>query len=753
MTKPLKSLISSLDNPKIYGQKNRQISGISDDSKKVKRNFLFVAIKGETHDGHDYISEAIKKGAKVVVGEKQRGKLSLIGATYIEVNDSREALGRLAACWYDYPSEKLSVIGVTGTDGKTTTATLIHHILEFSGEKAGLISTVSAKVEGKEYETGLHVTSPEPLLLQELLFEMVKKGCKYAVLEVTSHGIAQKRIQGVSFDISVLTNITHEHLDYHKSFEEYRRIKVSLLKKSKKALVNKKDPNYEFISRKLDEDKLLTYSFGADSDYEASDLRVSKNSIEFQLQKRREKQAVMANFGGEYNALNVLAAISACSLLGVSFQKTKEAVSTFKLPKGRLEKIKLGQAFDVFVDFAHTPNSLENVLKTLSKKKKGRLIAVFGSAGERDPEKRRMMGKISARLADISIFTAEDPRSEDIHKILREMTGGAKKEGAKEVGPEDIKTTKEEAFARVPERGEAIFLSVRKVAEKGDVVLIAGKGHEKSMAYDHLEHPWSDHLVVKDAIKAKEEPAVIVMAAGLGTRMNSSFPKVLQKIAGRPMISYTLQDLRRARLSKIVVVVGYKKDKVVNEVKGAVDFAVQEKRLGTAHAAGKGLKKLKGKGKRVVVLNGDDSAFYRPETIKKIIKMHDETEAVITFVSLVKDNPTGLGRVLRDKEGNIAGIVEEKDADSAQKKIKEVNDGLYVFDKKWLADNLKKVKKNKASGEYYLVDLVRIALDSGGKVEVFKLTDPSQWQGVNTKEQLKKADKKMRKVLEEKLQE
>lgn len=749
MTKPLKSLVSSLKNFKIYGREDRQVAGVAEDSRNVEKEFVFVAIKGENFDGHDYINEAVKNGAKVVVGERQKQKLDLEkDATYIKVEDSREALGKLAASWYDNPTKKLSVIGVTGTDGKTTTATLIHHILEKAGKKAGLISTVYAKVGEKEYETGLHVTNPEPLLLQKLLREMVDEGCKYAILEITSHGIAQKRIEGVQFEFCVLTNITHEHLDYHKSFEEYRSAKLSLLEKSKKAVVNKDDLNYEFIAKKLGNEKLVTYSFKKDADYKGKHLKVEEGLIEFEIEKGDKSETIKANFGGEYNAPNILAALTINNLLGLSLEKAKEGLTSYKLPEGRMEKIDLGQEFDVYIDFAHTPNSLEKVLQAVGKKKKGRLISVFGSAGERDVEKRYLMGKVSAKLADISIFTAEDPRSEDIQKILEEMARGAREADAKEVEPEDLIDAKRKVFVKVPERGEAISLAVQKVAKKGDTVLVAGKGHEKSMAYDHVEHPWSDHESIKNALKSEKEPAVIIMAAGLGTRMNSSLPKVLHKIAGRPMISYTLDNLRKARLSNIVVVVGFKKDLVVDQIKGAVDFAIQEKRLGTAHATSKGLEKLSNDNKQVVVLNGDDSAFYKPETIKKIVNTHRKKGAVISFVSLIMDDPTGLGRILRNEEGELAGIVEEKDATDKQREIKEVNDGLYVFDKKWLKDNLKEVEKSKASGEYYLVDLIKIALEQNEKVEVFTLPDSDEWQGVNTKEQLEEADRKKREILE-----
>lgn len=746
----LGKLLMSLDNYKIYGCRSVEVSGVSDDSREIKRGNLFVAIRGLNTDGHEYISDAIHAGANVVVGEASPKRKWLKAASYVKVSDSRRALSLLASAWYGHPSGKLKVIGVTGTDGKTTTASMIYQILQGSGRKAGLISTVSAKIGKKEYETGLHVTSPNPLFLQKMLSKMVESKCKFAVVEVTSHGISQKRIEGVNFDISVLTNISHEHLDYHKSFEKYKDVKISFLDMADRAVVNKDDDSYEDVKKTINKDKITTYSVQNNADFEAGDIKQTPDGLEFSVKSSDQKISIKTKIRGSYNVANMLACLAATKLLGIDLKRAGVAAKKVKLPEGRMQEIKTKQKFKVFIDFAHTPNALKTCLSSLRRNTAGRLISVFGSAGERDKTKRFLMGEVSASIADISIFTAEDPRSEDVSDILEKMARGAKKTGAVEVNPKNVDKDKR-IFIRVPDRGEAIVLALQKMARNGDCVVVAGKGHEKSMAYDHVEHPWSDHVAVRDAIKARQDPAVIVLA-DLERRMNSSFPKVLQKIAGRPMVSYTLQNLRRAGFSNIVVVVGYKKDKVISKVGGAVEFAVQEKRLGTAHATGKGLEKLGGKGKRVVVSNGDDSAFYEPETIKKIIKTHDKKRAVITFVSLVKDDPEGFGRVLRDGEGKLAGIVEEKDADANQKKIKEVNDGLYAFDRKWLSDNLKKVKKNRASGEYYLVDLVKIAIDSGEKVEVFKLKDPNQWQGVNTKKQLKRADKKMRKLLEERLQ-
>jgi len=393
-----------------------------------------------------------------------------------------------------------------------------------------------------------------------------------------------------------------------------------------------------------------------------------------------------------------------------------------------------------FIDFAHTPDSLENVLKYLKENTKGKLISVFGCAGERYKQKRPKMGDISAKLSDISVFTAEDPRNENIKDILAKMAKGAKRVGAKE----------NENFYKIRERGEAIVFAISH-ASPGDIVAILGKGHEKSMAYENFEHPWSDSEVVKNYLNSDLSISAIVLAGGKGTRMKSRLPKVLKEICGKPMISYTLENLRNSGIVDIVVVVGYRKNVVMREIFGAVKFAQQKNpKGGTADAAKAGIEKINGKSKILLIINGDDSAFYKVETIKKIIEIHKERKRKVTFVSLMKEDPTGLGRVVRGKNGLITKIVEEKDANEKERKIKEVNDGLYVFDRLWFEKNIGKIKRSK-QGEFYLVDIVKLAIDQGDRMATFTLSDDSEWQGVNTPEQLVLANKKMAARLDAKI--
>lgn len=441
---------------KIY---NVLVSGVTDDSRKVEKDFLFVAHAGVKLDGHDFIHEAVKKGAKVIVGEVDPKNLKLPAKViYKRVKNSKKELGELASLWYGHPSKKLKIIGVTGTDGKTTTASLIYWILKSAGKETGLVSTVSAQIGEVEYDTGFHVTNPEPLALHDFLSQMVKGGCEYAVLEVTSHGIDQERIAGIDFDIGVLTNITHEHLDYHGSFEKYRETKLKFLKSVKKVVLNKDDASFGYLSSILKDKEILSFS---------------------------EESAVKGLLPGAYNDANAAAAAVVCGILGVQKEIISEAIGAFELPPGRLEKIENNLGLNIYVDFAHTPNALEKVLEYLSKEKKGKLIVVFGSAGERDVQKRPMMGEVAGRLADLSIVTAEDPRSERVEVISAQITEG-------------IKMSKGE-FLVIPERGEAISYAIQRAAENNDTVVICGKGHEKSMAYGEVEYPWSDQEAARVA--------------------------------------------------------------------------------------------------------------------------------------------------------------------------------------------------------------------------------------------------------------
>lgn len=506
MKKKVTDLIKDVSLEKTFGG-DVWVTSITDDSRKVKKGSLFIAVKGLTVDGHEYIDKAIAKGASVVVGEKKPKKSWLEKATYIKVKGARLAIGKIASNWYGNPSKKLTIIGITGTDGKTTTANILYKMLKADGKEVSLISTINAKIGNSNYDTGLHVTNPDAINLHKLLSVMVKKNCKIAILEVTSHGIDQGRIEGVHFDIGILTNITHEHLDYHKTWKNYADTKLAFLQEAKKAIINKDDKSYSYAKKKLKRKETIDYSIeDTMADCYTQNLVINKNmSFEVFYKDKKFSKKIKTNLAGEYNVSNILAAICAAKHLGVKETSIERSLSKFGKLVGRMEEVRNSKAFLTMVDFAHTPNSLEKVLNTLRKKTKGKLIVIFGCAGERDIEKRKTMPKIAVRIADISIFTAEDPRSESVDNILSVMAKSALQEGAREIkkGKGFDSSNMEKVFMRIPERGEAISFTIQKIAKKGDTVVVCGKGHEKSMAYGKTEYPWSDLKAVRWALKGK----------------------------------------------------------------------------------------------------------------------------------------------------------------------------------------------------------------------------------------------------------
>jgi UDP-N-acetylmuramoyl-L-alanyl-D-glutamate--2,6-diaminopimelate ligase len=470
------------------------ITGIAIDSRKVEPGNLFVAMRGGSADGHDFIPEAIARGAAAVVCEKEFTGLPV---PCVRVRDSRQALTWLAAAYYDNPGRKLTVIGVTGTDGKTTTCNLLYQILLAAGLKAGLISTVNAVIGDEVLDTGFHVTTPDAQDVQHYLARMVEAGLTHAVLETTSHGWAQHRVDACEFDMGVITNITHEHLDQHGSYENYRAAKARLFQSLDKtrpkpqgnprlAVLNKDDSSYEYLSR-LAPGPQISYGLGGSAEIRAESIVYSPQGIHFEAVGDGFCFPVASPLVGAFNVSNCLAALAAAMRgLGVEPTAVARGIAAMAGIPGRMEWIDLGQPFTAIVDFAHTPNALQVAIETIRKMTAGRVIVIFGSAGLRDREKRRMMAEVAASLADASILTAEDPRSESLEGILEEMAAGARLRGGVEG----------KSFWRVPDRGEAIRLGVR-MAQPGDVVMACGKGHEQSMCFGATEYPWDDRTAMR----------------------------------------------------------------------------------------------------------------------------------------------------------------------------------------------------------------------------------------------------------------
>jgi UDP-N-acetylmuramoyl-L-alanyl-D-glutamate--2,6-diaminopimelate ligase len=390
----------------------------------------------------------------------------------------------LANIYYGFPGKKIKVIGITGTDGKTTTANLIYHSLKAAGKKVSMVSTIKAVVAGRSYDTGLHVTTPGPFTLQKYLRQAVDHGDEMMVMEITAHALSQFRSFGIKYEVGVITNITPEHLDYYHSFENYARTKLQLLDDCRFAVINRDDPKLFQVSRqRVPKNRMVTFGFkpAKETGFKAS---VSDRDLPAQLP-----------LPGEYNRLNAMAAMAAASLAGVTPHQTKASWKNFQLLTGRMEEIKNDRGIKIFIDFAVTPNAMKQVLTTCRKVTKGKLIVMFGLSAERDELKRPVMGELAASLADVVILTDDDPRFEDRMAIMNEIAAGM----PAGVNGNDKKVMK------IPGRDKAIAKAL-KLARPGDVVALLGKGHEQSMSYLGIEHPWSDQQVVKGLLTSGQSP-------------------------------------------------------------------------------------------------------------------------------------------------------------------------------------------------------------------------------------------------------
>ncbi|NPV29694.1 MAG: UDP-N-acetylmuramoyl-L-alanyl-D-glutamate--2,6-diaminopimelate ligase [Firmicutes bacterium] len=469
------------------------VEGIHYDSRQVKPGFIFVAIKGFRTDGHFYLDEAVARGAVGLVVEREVPVPP--GAAWARVRDTRRALASLAANFYGHPSRELTLIGVTGTNGKTTTTHLIEAVLRAKGIKTGLIGTVWNKIGEKELPV-LH-TTPESLELQSLLREMVGAGVAAVAMEVSSHGLFLKRVAECEFDAAVFTNLTRDHLDFHKNLDEYLAAKMLLFtglgkNRTKKrpcyAVVNIDDPAGREIARSVDL-PVITYGIRENAGVRAEKVNLSARGTEFTVRYQKEEIPFFLSLPGEFNVYNGLAAICVGLQEGVEVSFLQETLQKAKGAPGRFEVVEQGQDFTVVVDYAHTPDGLENVLRTARALTQGRIITVFGCGGDRDPGKRPLMGRISGELSDFTIITSDNPRSEDPVQILAQIEAG-------------IKQIPNARYLVIEDRYEAIRAALHH-ARAGDFVIIAGKGHEDYQIIGEKVVPFSDRSVAREII-AKE---------------------------------------------------------------------------------------------------------------------------------------------------------------------------------------------------------------------------------------------------------
>src|SRR5882724_2088323 len=484
----LKTLVAAIPIRQVIGTLDRTVESIAYDSRRVQRNGLFVALRGEKADGHEFIGSAIDKGASVIVTEREEQHPRV---TCLLVENTRIALADLSANFYGHPARKLKLAAVTGTNGKTTTTFLIKHICEKAGLRCGLIGTV-------RYEIGERIlpairTTPESLDLQELLAQIVNAGCRAAAMEVSSHALAQDRTRGLEWNVAVFTNLTQDHLDFHGTMESYFDSKTKLFtqlgnqqkKRKSIAIVNIDDRYGEQLLGKIDKRVgVVTYGRSVRADFRASNYRVEFSGTSYQLDAHGKSYLVRVPLIGGFNVANSVAALAAANALGISLRDAVLSLGKSPQVPGRLELVPAKRQFQVFVDYAHTPDALGNVLKTLRELQPHRLITVFGCGGDRDRQKRPLMAAMADRLADYSIITSDNPRKEDPSAIIAETEKGFRSNH----------------YENIVDRTEAINRAVA-LAGPRDIVLIAGKGHENYQEFADYTIPFDDIQVARRAIE------------------------------------------------------------------------------------------------------------------------------------------------------------------------------------------------------------------------------------------------------------
>lgn len=480
-----------------------QIAGIAYDSRRVNPGELFVAIPGFNVDGRRFIGDAIARGAVAVVAQAGNGwgtPPQAAGVHLVAVPSARAALARLAAAFYGYPALRMRVVGVTGTDGKTTTSYMIGAIMEKAGYRTGVITTVALKLGGRTVANPWHHTTPEALELQSLLSQMIDARTDYAIIETSSHGLALNRVDCCHYDAAIFTNLTSDHMDFHTSREDYlaqkARLFASLAEASDKgvpkaAILNVDDPASEYLAG-VSPVKPLTYGIDNAADVQARELSPGTWGSNFTMVTPAGEMRVELPLIGRFNVYNALAAAAFGFSQGLALDDVRAGLEGFSGVPGRMERVDAGQDFGVFVDFAHTAGALEAALRALRPACRGRLIVVFGCPGERDRSKRARMGEVAARLADSVILTSDEPRSEDPLAIIREIEAGVLAAGKREGLDYMVK----------PDRREALTEALGR-AGTGDVVLLAGKGHEDCIIYADRRIPWSDRDVSLELLRGR----------------------------------------------------------------------------------------------------------------------------------------------------------------------------------------------------------------------------------------------------------
>lgn len=482
----LSALISKLEIIEQTAPGEMEIRDISYDSRFTEKGDVFVAISGFETDGHHYIKDAVEKGAVLVICERKPD----ISVPYVLVGDARFALAEISAAYFDYPAEKMQMIGVTGTNGKTTTTILLKNVLEAClGGKIGLIGTNDIQIGKEIVET--ERTTPESYVLQKLLHQMQQAGCSHVVMEVSSHALALHRVAGITYTVSVFTNLSQDHLDFHKTMDAYAKAKAALFAQSKVGIINIDDsyaPIMQEVAKKSN-CEVLSYSIKQnEADLMAKDIRLKPEGISFSTLIPGEILRVALPIPGEFSVYNALAVIGASLKLGLGLNKVSQALEAAGGVKGRVEAAPTDGEYTILIDYAHSPDALENVLKTVAQFAKGRVVTLFGCGGDRDSTKRPLMGEVAARLSDFVIVTSDNPRTETPSKIIEDILPGVEKHKTPYVVIED--------------RVEAI-LHAMDHHEKGDVIILAGKGHETYQEINKVKHHLDEREVIAKHIETR----------------------------------------------------------------------------------------------------------------------------------------------------------------------------------------------------------------------------------------------------------
>lgn len=484
----LKRILAGLDGLKAKGSLDVDVKGIDSNSKNINKDYMFIAIKGFNEDGHKYVNDAIKAGAIVIVVEEGCDLKSIKlpkDVTLIMTKDTREALAICSCNFYDNPSRKFKLIGVTGTKGKTTTTFMIKELLEKTGYKTGLIGTIATYINGKMIAESSR-TTPESLELQKTFAQMVEEGVEYVVMEVSSQSLKLHRVDGCKFDLVIFTNFSEDHISEkeHSDMKDYFESKLKLFKMCDNGIVNVDDLQVSKVPKMFPNSNIMTYGIDNCCDVLAKDITITNSYVDFRVKISDKNERVKVSIPGRFSVYNSLATICVAKKLGISSEKIIEVLKEIRVP-GRSEMVDNKKEIPIMIDYAHSPESLQNILSAVKSYTRGKVISVFGCGGDRDKSKRPVMGEISGRIADFTFITTDNPRTEDPKQIIKEIEEGIKKSKGN--------------YKIVVDRTEAIKEAI-KMATKIDIIVLAGKGHETYQEINGEKHPYDERKIIKEII-------------------------------------------------------------------------------------------------------------------------------------------------------------------------------------------------------------------------------------------------------------